>query len=153
MFRTETKTVTHSHERSFGYAVCDRCGLVMDEADHKSGYNNLALLRFRAGFASRFGEGSYVEGDFCDACLFELLAPYTRTIDDSQVPDSLEYFRIQAPRRLFLEHQVAGAMAEGVLMTLQEWIDRSFDPTFKRRPAASRAAAASGVAHESEQRE
>lgn len=153
MFRTETKTVVHSHERSYGHAVCDRCGVEMDEADPKPGYNNLALLRFRAGFGSRFGEGNYVEGDFCDACLFELLAPYTRAIDDSQVPDSLDYFRIQAPRRLFLEHQVAGAMAEGVLMTLQEWIDRSFDPTFKRRPAASRAAAASGVAHESEQRE
>lgn len=139
MFRTEAKTVTHAHERSHGRAACDRCGLEMDEADHKSGYNNLTLLRFRAGFGSRFGEGNYIEGDFCDACLFELLAPYTRIIDDSQVPDSNDFFRIQAPRRLFLEHQIVGAMAEGVLMTLREWIDRCFDPKFARRPAASRA--------------
>lgn len=140
MFRTETKTVTHTHERSYGHAVCDRCGLAMDEADHKSGYNNLTLLRFRAGFGSKFGEGNYVEGDFCDACLFELLGRYVRVIDDSQVPDSIDFFRIQPPRRLFAEHQIAGAMAEGVLMTLREWIDRCFDPKFTRRPAASRAA-------------
>lgn len=153
MFRIETKTVTHTHERSYGHAVCDRCGLEMDEAAPEPGFNNLALLRFRAGFGSRFGEGNYIEGDFCDACLFELLAPYTRIIDDSQVPDLNDFFRIQAPRRLFLEHQIAGAMAEGVLMTLREWIDQCFDPKFTRRPAASRAAPSSVAQSESAQRE
>lgn len=153
MFRTENKTVVHSHERSYGHAVCDRCGVEMDEAEPKPGYNNLAMLRFRAGFGSRFGEGNYVEGDFCDACLFELLAPYTRIIDDSQAPDSNDFFRIQAPRRLFLEHQIAEAMAEGVLMTLREWIDRCFDPKFTRRPAASRAATSAGMQPESKQGE
>lgn len=145
MFNTETKTITHSYERSFGQAVCDRCGHAMDESEPHSGYNNLALLRFRAGFGSRFGDGNYVEGDFCDACLFELMAPYLRIIDDSQVPDSNDFFRIQSPRRLFLEHQIAGSMAEGVLMTLKDWIERCFDPKFTRRPAASRGSATSGV--------
>lgn len=136
MFKTETKTITTSHERSYGHAVCDRCGLAMDEADHKSGYNNLAMVRFQAGRGSRFGEGRHVEGDFCDACLFVLLAPYARVIDDSRLPDSDDFFRIYTPRRLFMEHQIAGAMAEGVLMTLQEWITRCFDPTFNRRSLA-----------------
>lgn len=138
MFNTEIKTITHSHERSYGQAVCDRCGHKMDESVPHSGFNNLTLLRFRAGFGSRFGDGNYVEGDLCDACLFELVSPYIRIIDDSQVPDSDDFFRIQSPRRLFQEHQVAGAMAEGVLMTLKEWIERCFDPGFPRRPAASR---------------
>lgn len=145
MFNIETKTITHSYERSFGHAVCDRCGHAMDEAEPHSGYNNLTLLRFRAGFGSRFGDGNYVEGDFCDACLFALMAPYLRIIDDSQVPDSNDFFRIQSPRRLFLEHQIAGSMAEGVLMTLKDWIERCFDPKFTRRPAANRRSATSGV--------
>lgn len=148
MFNTETKTITHSYERSFGQAVCDRCGHAMDEAEPHSGYNNLTLLRFRAGFGSRFGDGNYVEGDFCDACLFELMAPYLRIIDDSQVPDLNDFFRIQSPRRLFLEHQIAGSMAEGVLMTLKDWIERCFDPKFIRRPAASGGSATSGVSTE-----
>lgn len=138
MFNIETKTITHSYERGFGHAVCDRCGHAMDEAEPDSGYNNLALLRFRSGFGSRFGDGSYIEGDFCDACLFELVAPYIRVIDDSQVPDSNDFFRIQSPRRLFIEHQIAGAMAEGTLMTLKDWIEKCFDPKFTRRPAASK---------------
>ncbi len=137
MFKTEIKTITTSHERSFGHAVCDRCGHEMDEADHRTGYNNLAMVRFQAGRGSRFGEGRHVEGDFCDACLFALLAPYARVIDDSRLPDSDDFFRIYTPRRLFMEHQIAGAMAEGVLMTLQRWITRCFDPTFTRRPLAN----------------
>lgn len=142
MFNTETKTITTSHERAYGQAVCDRCGHTMDESDHRSGYNNLTMLRFRAGFGSKFGDGSYIEGDFCDACLFELLAPYVRVIDDDRVPDSEDFFRICTPRRLFAEHQIAGAMAEGVFMMLGDWIAKSFDPTFTRRPVRSRRDAA-----------
>ncbi len=133
MFNTETKTPTPGYEREYGHAVCDRCGHVMDEADHKSGYQNLTMLRFRAAYGSKFGEGRCVEGDFCDACLFELVAPYVRVIDDRRVPDSTDFFRIQSPRRLYLEHQIAGAMAEGILMTLGDWIAQSFDPAFTRR--------------------
>lgn len=137
MFKTQVKTITTSRERSYGHATCDRCGHVMDEADHRSGYNNLAMVRFQAGRGSKFGEGRHVEGDFCDACLFALLVPYARVIDDSQLPDSDDFFRVHAPRRLFMEHQIAGAMAEGVLMTLQEWITRCFDPKFNRWPLAN----------------
>lgn len=133
MFKTETKTPAPGYQRAYGHAVCDRCGLVMDEADHKSGYQNLTMLRFRAAYGSKFGEGRCVEGDFCDACLFELLAPYVRVIDDSRVPDSADFFRVPAPRRLYLEYQIAGAMAEGLLMTLSDWIAQCFDPTFTRK--------------------
>jgi hypothetical protein len=114
----------------------------MDESDHQSGYNNLTMLRFRAGFGSKFGDGSYIEGDFCDACLFELLARYVRVVDDERVPDSEDFFRICAPRRLFAEHQIAGAMAEGVFMMLGDWIAKYFDPTYTRRPVRSRRDAA-----------
>lgn len=134
MFKTERRTITTSHERTFGHAVCDRCRLEMDEADHRSGYRNLSMVRFQAGPGSQFGEGRHVEGDFCDTCLFQMIAPYARIIDDDRLPDSDDFFRIHTPRRLFIEHQVAGAMAEHVLMTLQQWITQCFDPKFKRRP-------------------
>lgn len=138
MFKTETKTITTTQDRVVEHATCDRCDHVMTDVDRHSGFNNLAMVRFRAGRGSRFGEGRYVEVDFCDTCLFELLAPYMRIIDDSRIPDSEDFFRAYSPRRLFIEHQIAGAMAEGVLMTLQEWITRSFNPAFTRRPIVDR---------------
>ncbi len=149
MFQTETKTITTSRERSFGHAVCDRCGHVMDESGPPSGYNNLTMLRFRAGFGSRFGEGSFIEGDFCDACLFELLSPYVRIVDDARIPVSDDFFRIESPRRLYAEHQIAGAVADGLWMSVRDWIEKCFDPTFTRRPVASKCR---GIAADSAER-
>lgn len=140
MFKTDTQTITTTQDRVVERVTCDRCGHVMTDVYHHSGFNNLVMVRFRAGRDSKFGEGRYVEGDFCDTCLFELLARYMRIIDDSRVPDSEDFFRCYSPRRLFIEHQIAGAMAEGVLMALQEWIDRCFDPTLSRRPIVDRSA-------------
>jgi len=134
MFNTEIKTITTTREATLRRAICDRCGLAMEESDHRSGFHNLAVIRFQAGPGSQFGEGRHVEGDFCDTCLFQMIARYARIIDDSRLPDSDDFFRIHTPRRLFIEHQVAGAMAEHVLMTLQQWISQCFDPAFKRRP-------------------
>ena len=146
MFKSETRTITTSRDCVVATATCDRCGHVMTDAYHGSGFNNLAVVRFRAGAGSRFGAGHYIEGDFCDACQFEMLAPYMRVIDDSRVPDSEDFFRAYSPRRLFVEHQIAGAMAEGVLMTLQEWIARCFDPAFARRPVTDENTSASATA-------
>ncbi|TAN02567.1 MAG: hypothetical protein EPN36_16580 [Rhodanobacteraceae bacterium] len=140
MFTTETKTITTTRDRVVEQATCDRCGHVMTDAYHHSGFNNFAMVRFRAGRDSKFGEDRYVEGDFCDTCLFELLARYMRIIDDSRVPDSEDFFRVYSPRRLFIEHQIASAMAEGVLTTLQEWITRYFNPAFTRRSIVDRSA-------------
>jgi len=146
MFKTETRTITTSRDCLVATATCDRCDHMMTDAYHGSGFNNLVMVRFRAGAGSRFGEGHCIEGDFCDACQFEMLAPYLRVIDDSRVPDSEDFFRAYSPRRLFIEHQIAGAMAEGVLMTLQEWIARCFDPAFTRRPVTDENAGTSAAA-------
>lgn len=135
MFQSETRTHTHSVTREYGCATCDRCGLLMDEAEApRSGYHNLALLRFRAGAGSRFGEGRLIEGDFCDACLFELLASYVRVVDDEGTPDSADFYRVDAPRRLYAEHQLADAMAHGLIATMREWVKQAFDPALPRQP-------------------
>jgi len=134
MFETQTKTFTNSWQRQLGRAVCDRCGHLMDEADHRSGYNNLTLLRFRAGHESKFGDGKLIEGDFCDACLYELLARYVRVVDDRDTPDSADFFRFEAPKRLYAEHQLAHAFAQGVFTTVQHWIEQAFAADLPRRP-------------------
>lgn len=133
MFKTQVKTITTSRERSYGHATCDRCGHVMDEADHRSGYNNLTLLRFRAGFGSKFGDGNLIEGDFCDACLYELLARHVRVVDDRRTPDSGDFFRFEAPKRLYAEHQLAHAFAQGAFTTMQHWIEQAFAADLPRR--------------------
>jgi hypothetical protein len=55
----------------------------MEEEDFHSGYHNVAMFRFRAGAGSSFREGTYVEGDLCDVCLFTLLGRYVRAYDEA----------------------------------------------------------------------
>ena len=133
MFKTETRTTTYTQTRKLGHATCDRCGHVMDEAEIGTGYHNLAVLRFRAGYDSKFGDGQYIEGDFCDACLFELVARYVRVID-GDVADPPEPFSVESPRRLYAEHQVDNEFAQHVLMLLRDWIAHCFAPERPRRP-------------------
>ncbi len=135
MFKTETKTFTNSWQRELGCAVCDRCGQVLDEAVPASGYQNLTLLRFRAGYQSRFGEGQLIEGDLCDACLYTLVARYVRVVDnDERIPDSADFFRVDTPRRLYAESQLSYAMAEGLLDTVRNWIRHAFAADLPRHP-------------------
>jgi hypothetical protein len=138
MFKKETRTITSEQTRTLGHAVCDRCGHVMDEADIGSGYNNVTLLRFRAGYGSEFGDGQYIEGDFCDACLFELFGRYVRVID-GEVADPRGIFSVESPRRLYAERQVDDEFAQHVLMLLRDWIAHCFDPKHPRRPLVPRA--------------
>ncbi len=135
MFETQTKTFTNSWRRELGKAVCDRCGHVMDETDHRSGYNNLTMLRFRAGYESKFGDGNLIEGDFCDACLFELVARYVRVLTECKVvPESGDFFRCEAPKRLYAECQLDYALAEGLLENMRGWIKQAFAADLPRTP-------------------
>lgn len=81
MFTLVPISATFPVDRRYGLAVCDRCGHVMDERAFHSEFHNLSMFRFRAGVGSCFGEGRYVEGDLCDACLFTLLGRYVRAFD------------------------------------------------------------------------
>ncbi|HEU0276578.1 MAG TPA: hypothetical protein VFQ95_01970 [Rhodanobacteraceae bacterium] len=154
MFPTETISETKTH--ASGVAVCDRCGHRMREADYASGYDTLAPVRFRAGADSAFGAGRLVEGDFCDACLFELLGRYVRVTDDSDAPDTADLYQPITPRRLYAAYQLTGMLCDGVILTLREWIDRAFAPGLARTPLDPMPNAASatpdttdgGVAHD-----
>lgn len=111
MLTFEARPTLIKGDRVFGHAVCDRCGHAADEAHIHSGYRLFGLLRFRAGSESAFGEGHYVEGDLCDACLFTLLGRYGRATDtDLHRRIETSGGHTEAPRRLFV--------SEGLLDTL-----------------------------------
>lgn len=132
---------TREHETKV--VTCDRCGKKMCDDDPYGGYSNRTQIRFRAGYASLFGDGNKVEGDLCDQCLYELLGPYLRIVEsdalqaweygkDPAKPIS-EFFDMQA-RRLYAPYQTPHAMAENIALILREWIDTCFDLKLKRSP-------------------
>lgn len=132
---------SHNHEAKV--VICDRCGKRMSDDEPYAGYNNRTQIRFRAGYASLFGDGNKVEGDLCDKCLHELLGPYLRIVEPT--PNESEtynadpatpitsFFDMQA-RRLYAPYQTPYAMAENVALILREWIDTCFDLKLKRTP-------------------
>lgn len=123
--------------------VCDRCGKSMSEDQPYEGYNNRTQIRFRAGYASLFGDGNKIEGDLCDACLYQLLGRYLRivepgpeeAVDWNDEPGKRfdEFFDMQA-RRVYAPNQTPYQMAENVALILREWIDTCFDLKLKRSP-------------------
>lgn len=50
------KIETHNHEAKV--VICDRCDKRMSDDEPYDGYNNRTQIRFRAGYASLFGDGS-----------------------------------------------------------------------------------------------
>ena len=40
------------------------------------------IVSFRAGYGSVFGDGNYIEGDFCQECIQAVLGKWLRVIDD-----------------------------------------------------------------------
>lgn len=132
-----------SYEQQAKVVICDRCGKRMSDDEPYAGYTNRTQIRFRAGYASLFGDGNKVEGDLCDRCLYELVGPYLRIVgpndaearewgNDPTKPIE-EFFDMQA-RRLYANYQTPYAMAENVALILREWIDTCFDLKLKRTP-------------------
>lgn len=132
-----------THDRQVKIVICDRCGKRMTEDEPFDGYNNRTQVRFRAGYASLFGDGNKVEGDLCDRCLYELLGPYLRVVEPGPIEAAAynanpaapieEFFDMQA-RRLYAPYQTPFAMAENVALILREWLDTCFDLKLKRTP-------------------
>lgn len=135
------KIETHNHEAKV--VICDRCGKRMSDDEPFEGYTNRTQIRFRAGYASLFGDGNKIEGDLCDKCLHDLLGPYLRIVEpaanESETYNSdpatpiASFFDMQA-RRLYAPYQTPFAMAENVALILREWIDTCFDLKLKRTP-------------------
>lgn len=131
------------HEHQAKVVVCDRCGTRLSDDEPYAGYSNRTQIRFRAGYASLFGDGNKVEGDLCDRCLYELLGRYLRIVEPSEAEarewgndpsKPIDQFFDMRARRIYASYQTPYAMAEGVALILREWIDTCFDLKLKRTP-------------------
>ncbi len=132
-----------NHSKPVKVVTCDRCGKHMAEDAPATGYNNRTQIRFRAGYASLFGDGSKVEGDLCDACLYDLLGRYLRVVEPSpeeakafnaDTAAPLESFFDMQARRVYAPYQTPYQMVENTLLILRDWIDACFDVQLKRSP-------------------
>ncbi|MEQ1661902.1 MAG: hypothetical protein ABL877_04325 [Thiobacillus sp.] len=76
--RIRTKTVSFTET----VTICDRCGRKMISNDQDCEHQERLAVRFSAGYGSVFGDGSLVEGDFCQQCVKEVLGSWLRVTED-----------------------------------------------------------------------
>lgn len=62
--------------------TCDRCGRVMEQGDSDCEWQERFIISFKAGYGSIFGDGNFVEGDFCQMCVKEVLGEWLRVTED-----------------------------------------------------------------------
>ena len=62
--------------------VCDKCGESFhpnaDDPLERSEANEMLHIRMEGGYGSIFGDGTKIEGDFCQDCVNTLLGIYLR---------------------------------------------------------------------------
>ena len=90
--------------------TCDRCGKESIYEEDPVEWQERFSIRFRGGYGSVFGDGSSVEGDFCQACIHQVLGKYCRIrIDDpfdQKLPVTGDPEKIYQPNQLDLIEQV-----------------------------------------------
>ncbi len=62
--------------------TCDRCGRIMEPDSGDCEWQERLIISFRAGYGSIFGDGNFVEGDFCQECIKAVLGKWLRITDD-----------------------------------------------------------------------
>ena len=85
--------------------VCmfDRCSREMEREATDLEWQERFVLSFRAGYGSVFGDGNYVEGDFCQECIQLLLGRWLRVTDDD--PFEPKYKSDSEPQRILQSGQ------------------------------------------------
>jgi hypothetical protein len=73
----KTKTITEPHE-ILDTLVCDKCGFETSELSEMGEFHS---VRLDAGYGSKyFGDGTKVECDLCEKCLYELIKDFARIL-------------------------------------------------------------------------
>jgi hypothetical protein len=85
--------------------TCDRCGREITREDHPDEWAERFLIRFRGGYGSQFGDGSVVEGEFCQHCIYQLLGAYCRITTDD--PFQRAHSVSGEPAKIFQPYQFA----------------------------------------------
>ncbi|GAB1393178.1 hypothetical protein MASR1M60_13410 [Rhodocyclaceae bacterium] len=82
--------------------TCDRCGKAI--SDDGIEMQERFAVRFKAGYASVFGDENIVEGDFCQTCIHEVLGQYCRVREGDRFSPG---HRIQvAPEKIYQPDQL-----------------------------------------------
>ena len=96
--------------------TCDRCGRAMEEDSGDCEWQERLIISFRAGYGSIFGDGNFVEGDFCQQCIKDVLGKWLHvTFDDpfdSRHKPLNEASRIYQPYQFKQVIKTQGLMAE-----------------------------------------
>lgn len=102
--------------------TCDRCGKDLHKnEDDVMDWQERFVVSFRGGYGSVFGDGNYVEGDFCQECIAEVLGKWLRVTDDdpfnSKVKPENEAEKIMQPYQFkkHLEEEKRRRELEGLL--------------------------------------
>lgn len=84
--------------------VCDRCGKQIAEQEDRGEWQERFAIRFRGGYGSIFGDGNTVAGDFCQACIKQVLGAYLRIVPDP--PSAPGQGTDNGPERIFQPDQL-----------------------------------------------
>lgn len=79
--KREIQTVQKSYE--LVSITCDICGKTYTQENNISDIEEFHYIHFTGGYGSKFGDGSNVRCDICDACLHELLKDKWYEIDEN----------------------------------------------------------------------
>ncbi|MEI7843883.1 MAG: hypothetical protein WCI39_12740 [Gallionellaceae bacterium] len=79
MLKTKVVTV----EKIINVCTCDRCGRVMEQDADDWEYQEKFSIATRVGYASVFGDGNLVEGDFCQICIQKTLGKWLKVTEDA----------------------------------------------------------------------
>jgi hypothetical protein len=61
--------------------VCDKCGKRIESDDHLE-FQEMHHISFIGGYGSIFGDGTYVEADLCQKCLYEIIHKFMRKTEE-----------------------------------------------------------------------
>ena len=83
--------------------TCDRCGREMEQDSDDREWQERLIVSFRAGYGSIFGDGNFVEGDFCQECIKTVLGKWLRITDD--IPFDSRHKPFNEADKIYQPHQ------------------------------------------------
>ncbi len=111
--------------------ACDRCNREMEKGTTDIEWQERFALSFRAGYGSVFGDGNYVEGDFCQECIQQLLGRWLRVTDDD--PFEPQFKSESEPRRILNSGQHEAELRKREYMSQIAAISRETDRRAEQR--------------------
>ena len=99
--------------------ICDRCARNMQKDSPDGEWHERLILSFRGGYGSIFGDGDFVEGDFCQECIQEVLGKWLRITEDD--PFAPQYKPPGVAHKIYQDYQFdPGIQTQGRVVNLAQ---------------------------------